>query len=286
MELAEIKLDIISVLNCKSAAEIEDLTAMKAGMTNDSYSFTYKGRKYIYRTPGAGSLDLVNRQQEYEAYKAIRWLNISDTVIYYDKKTGIKISEFIENAHTCDPYDMNQIKKCLLFAKNELHKKKKIINSKIDLPQMINKYERLMGKSKYPDYQEVKDAIFSKIRHYKKEKHDYCLCHFDLNPDNFLLRHDRVWLLDWEYAGMNDPYFDVAGWIVYKPYSEKQVNKIISIYLEHEPSEDELAKFYACIAAMGLLWSNWCEYKRKCGEEFGEYAEQQFNYAKKYIKMA
>ena len=39
------------------------------------------------------------------------------------------------------------------------------------------------------------------------------------------------------------------------------------------------------IAACGLLWSNWCEYKRSLGVEFGEYSLRQYRYAKDYYKI-
>jgi len=40
------------------------------------------------------------------------------------------------------------------------------------------------------------------------------------------------------------------------------------------------------VAACGLLWSNWCEYKRNLGVEFGEYSIAQYRYAKDYYRMA
>ena len=83
---------------------------------------------------------------------------------------------------------------------------------------------------------------------------------------------------------MNDPTFDLAGWIVYTKYNREQVDLIIDTYYEHEIDKMFRKKVYACIAAMGLLWSNWCEYKRKCGTEFGEYAEMQHAYAVEYSK--
>lgn len=277
-----IKNDIAQCMNC-NPNDILDVHNMHAGMTNESYSFKYMNKKLIYRIPGKGSNELVNRAQEYDAYKAIRWLNISDTVIYYDKKTGVKISEYIEHAHVVDGTNVNDITKCMLFAKHCLHEKNKIVQHKINIVSMINKYEALMGTSKYEDYQDVKTRIISSLRYWKKQPHKYCLCHFDLNPDNFLIsKNGNIHLLDWEYAGMNDPLFDLAGWIVYKKYTDEQVNHIIDIYLEHHATKLELSKIYAYIAAMGLLWSNWCEYKRKCGEEFGDYAEQQFEYARRY----
>lgn len=282
MKLNELASKIAKCMKAKPS-DITDIKPMNAGMTNTSYTFKVNGKKYIYRIPGAGAEGLVDRQQEYEAYKAIRWLDISDKVVYYDKKTGVKISEFIENARNADGMKMKEAIRCLLFAKHELHDKNKAVNAKIDIIDMINKYEQLMGKSKYEDYQEVKAKVISNIRYWKKQPHKYCLCHFDLNPDNFMiLKSGKIKLLDWEYAGMNDPIFDLAGWIVYKRYDIVHIYTLIAGYLEHEPSEQELKKVYAYIAAMGLLWSNWCEYKRKCGEEFGDYAEQQFEYARTF----
>lgn len=275
-------IEIANCLQCKPE-QISNISDMHAGMTNESYSFEYMNKKYIYRIPGKGANELIDRQQEADAYKAIRWLNISDKVIYYDKKTGVKISEFIEHARVADGMNIQESIRCLLFAKHNLHDANKSVSSKIDIIGMINKYEKLMGKSKYQNYDEVKQHIVVQLRYYKKQPHKYCLCHFDLNPDNFLIsKNGNIRLLDWEYAGMNDPLFDLAGWIVYKQYTDEQINKLIEGYLEHSPSENELKKIYTYIAAMGLLWSNWCEYKRLCGEEFGDYAEQQFNYARRF----
>ena len=49
---------------------------------------------------------------------------------------------------------------------------------------------------------------------------------------------------------------------------------------------DIVTKIYALIAACGLLWSNWCEYKLSLGVEFGEYSLRQYRYAKDYYKYA
>ena len=46
------------------------------------------------------------------------------------------------------------------------------------------------------------------------------------------------------------------------------------------------AKIYSYIAISGLLWSNWCEYKRELGVDFGEYSLRQYRYAKDYYRKA
>ena len=45
-------------------------------------------------------------------------------------------------------------------------------------------------------------------------------------------------------------------------------------------------KIYIYIAMCGLLWSNWCEYKRKLGVEFGEYSLRQYRFAKDFYRAA
>lgn len=277
---------IAKCLNCKEE-QISNIMPMKAGMTNNSYLFDYANKQFILRLPGAGSSEMINRHQEYAAYQTIKHLNISDNVIYYDEASGIKISEYVKDAKTLNAYDMNDVKDALLFAKYKLHDADETSSFKINIIEMIEKYEQLMGKSKYQDYHELKAKIISKINEYSKLVHQYCMCHFDLNPDNFLRKKDgSLILLDWEYAGMNDPTFDLAGWIVYNKYTDAQVDEIIDIYYEHNVNDFIRKKVYAYIAAMGLLWSNWCEYKRKCGVEFGDYAEMQYHYASTFIKKS
>ena len=50
-------------------------------------------------------------------------------------------------------------------------------------------------------------------------------------------------------------------------------------------SDETRIKIYCYIAACGLLWSNWCEYKRNLGVEFGEYSLRQYRYAKDYYRI-
>ena len=56
-------------------------------------------------------------------------------------------------------------------------------------------------------------------------------------------------------------------------------------YFEGNCDDRTRIKIYCYIAVCGLLWSNWCEYKRKLGVEFGEYSLRQYRYAKDYYKI-
>ena len=115
------------------------------------------------------------------------------------------------------------------------------------------------------------------------------LSHIDAVPDNFLFvkvnGKERIFLIDWEYAGMQDPHVDIAMFGIYSLYNRKQMDRLIDLYFEGKCRIETRIKIYCYVAVCGLLWSNWCEYKRNLGVEFGEYSLRQYRYAKEYYQI-
>ena len=68
--------------------------------------------------------------------------------------------------------------------------------------------------------------------------------------------------------------------------SRREADRLIDIYFENQCDRETRIKIYCYIAMCGLLWSNWCEFKRQLGVEFGEYSLRQYRYAKDYYKYA
>ena len=84
---------------------------------------------------------------------------------------------------------------------------------------------------------------------------------------------------------MQDPHVDIAMFCIYSLYNRAQVDRLIDIYFEGKCDDAVRIKIYCYIACCGRLWSNWCEYKRQLGVEFGEYSLRQYRYAKDYYKI-
>ena len=118
---------------------------------------------------------------------------------------------------------------------------------------------------------------------------DWTLTHIDAVPDNFLFvtsgAEEYIRLLDWEYTGMQDPHVDIAMFAIYSLYEREQIETLIDCYFTEGCPPQVRTKIYAYIAMCGLLWSNWCEYKRQLGVEFGEYSLCQYRYAKDYYRI-
>lgn len=85
---------------------------------------------------------------------------------------------------------------------------------------------------------------------------------------------------------MQDPHVDIAMFCIYSMYDRENIDRLIDIYFDGKVDKITKAKIYCYISVCGLLWSNWCEYKRELGVEFGEYSIAQYRYAKVYYKIA
>ncbi|WP_018659161.1 NTP transferase domain-containing protein [Allofustis seminis] len=283
-------LKIAEVFNV-SPQEVKDVTTMKAGMTNRSFLFTVDGKRYIMRMPGEGSNQLINRFEEAAVYEKINHQGICDEVLYIQPESGYKITAFMEDSHVCDPHDPKQIALCMGKLR-QFHQLALKVDHTFDIFELLEFYEDLWEgqPSAYPDYEKTKAKIYE-IKHYiDHHAGEKILSHIDANADNFLIYSDadgkeHVRLIDWEYAAMHDPAVDIAMFAIYSMLDRQETDRVIDIYYEGETPEEKRTLIYAYIAAAGLLWSNWCEYKRKFGIDFGDYSIAQYRYAKDYYKI-
>lgn len=161
---------------------------------------------------------------------------------------------------------------------------------------VVFNYYRAIDKSKIQfdfyydkDYEKTKANVLSLKSYIDAHAGEKVLTHIDAVPDNFLFVEkdgkEEIRLIDWEYAGMQDPHVDVAMFCIYSLYNKRQVDRLIAAYFTEGCSDETRIKIYCYIAACGLLWSNWCEYKRNLGVEFGEYSLRQYRYAKDYYRI-
>lgn len=269
-----------------SPRDITHITVLKKGMTNRSFLFTCGGKQYIMRIPGEGTDRLIDRRQEAAVYGAIRDLSLCDDVYYIDPANGYKITAFLENARVCDPENPNDVRRCMAFLR-KFHERRLHVGHIFDIFGQIEFYEQLWkgNPSVYADYRRTKEQILSLRPYIEAHAGEKVLTHIDAVPDNFLLTGDDIRLIDWEYAGEQDPHVDIAMFAIYALYDRTQIDALIDAYFpEGCPGETRL-KIYCYVAACGLLWSNWCEYKRQLGVEFGEYSLRQYRYAKDFYRI-
>lgn len=279
-------IDVIEQVLGAKLAEIKNIRVLKKGMTNRSFIFLYKDKHYIMRIPGKGTDEIINRQHEYNVYQKINHLTWTEKVLYINPQNGYKLSSFIEESHNSDPHNWQQVAQSMTLL-HKLHQSNLIVGHQFDLVEQINFYESLRKEpSAYRDYAETKQRVMALLPFVKRNIKKWTLCHIDANYDNFIFdSQDNIYLIDWEYAGMQDADVDIAMYAIYAMYKQNEVDKLIDIYYQNECDPTTRLKIYSYIALGGLLWSNWCEYKQSLGLDFGEYSLAQYRYAKEYSKI-
>ena len=281
---ANLQTDAISIIqDCFNVEvdEIKNITVLKKGMTNRSFLFECQNQKYIMRIPGEGTDHLINRKEEADVYQALENRQICDDVLYMNPENGYKITAYLEDATNCDAENWDEVEACMTKLR-EFHELNLTVDHRFDIFGQIDFYESLWNgeKSYFKDYEKTKAAIFELKKWIDTLDKTETLVHIDAVPDNFLFTKDGIRIIDWEYAGMQDPHVDIAMFCIYSLYSREQVDHLIDLYFKGDVSPIIRTKIYAYIASAGLLWSNWCEYKRS-----GEYSLCQYRYAKEYSKL-
>lgn len=288
-----IQLEVFDIIkDCLHAKqeEISNIIALKTGMTNRSFLFTCKDKRYIMRIPGEGTKSLIDREKEKKVYDMINKFGICDELLYFNEKNGYKLTKFIDGARICNIQDENDVQKCMRFLRS-IHELKLKVHHIFNIFEKIEYYEVLWnGKSSmYKDYKTTKKNIYELKKFIDSLDITYSLTHVDAVADNFLLYEEngeeKIRLIDWEYASMQDPHLDIAMFAIYAMYNKEQIDKLIDFYFDGKCDEHIRTKIYCYIACCGLLWSNWCEYKSILGVEFGEYSLRQYRYAKDYYKI-
>lgn len=291
MEHKAIQKDMIAVFTKAVQVrqeDIKEISLLKKGMTNHAFLFVCAEKKYMLRVPGEGTDRLIDRKAEAEVYRLIDGRGIGDTCLYMDSASGYKITEYLEPSRVCDPQNKEDVSRCMEVLRN-FHEMKLQTSHDFSIFRQISFYESLWGnrKSFYPDYEDRKRKIFSLKDYVDAHVSGRVLTHMDAVCDNFLFHKDAsgketVYLIDWEYAGMQDPHADIAMFGIYAGYDKGQMDDLIELYFQGACAKETRIKIYCYIAAGGLLWSNWCEYKQRMGVQFGDYALRQYQYAKDY----
>ena len=187
--------------------QLESCTPLATqGFCNENYMLMADDKKYIARKLVITDID---RDLEYQIQQLAFEEGITAEPLVFDKKNGFMVFEFLEGVHKSQ-LDKDDLK-CLAETLNKLHSIE--INSKpIDIVIEHKTVEVL--------------SAFEMIDNYPKE---YVLCHNDLNPQNISFS-EVAKLIDWEYAGVNDKYFDLACVCVEFKLNKKDEDDFLSNY--------------------------------------------------------
>jgi len=233
-----------------------------AGMTNRNYLVTVEGARYVVRIPGAGTEHYVDRKADEEAGRLTSEIGVNAPLVWYESGSGAQITRFIEGSRAMNAEIFGDPKAIELAARafHTLHNSGRKLRNDFDEKQVAKEYLDVLAekKARLPDgYERVQkeaDAIRAVLRDTAGQS---VPCHNDPAPENLVYTGDRVYILDWEFAGNNDPYWDIADLSVETGFSEEQDRHFLEAYLGHAPTDADYGRVVCYKALAFLLWTLW-----------------------------
>lgn len=271
---SDIITNICSVLHC-NPNNIKDINIINAGLTNVSFSFVCNSKKYVYRHPGGTAGNLVDRSAELYAQTVAKENNIDDSYIYMDP-AGWKLSYFVDGCKNCD-FESNQWQLDISMQYlHKLHNTKVHENIKIfDNVEEGKKLMKIASATKGNLNKEFEDIVRKVDKLYPLVKNDaerlgygLVLCHNDTYEPNYLIdKNNKIYLIDWEYAGMNYAANDIGCILCRYDWTDQQIERYLKSYVGRMLTKDEHRYYYAFMCISAFYWFCWGLYKGSVGDD-------------------
>lgn len=256
------KQKIKSIFTSATQKEIRSSQIIENGFCNENYNIN---DAFVLRIPKDNADETLNYKHENIVYKTIEPLKISEKVVYFDENTGIKISKFV---HTARQYKTTPTNEQITYLAKTL---KKLHSSKLKVPfgyQMFYRlsiYKKSLFEDEYIDTKIEKQIIKDVQKIFAKD--EMVLCHNDLVQNNLLFKFNGLTLIDREYSGMNNFYFDLASFISENNLNDEQKEFFLSKYFGAKLNDLKRKKVNIFINFLDLLFYYWgLYYYRKRGD--------------------
>lgn len=279
----------------RAAPEFADLRAdactvtRLGGLTNRVYRVDTGDRSAVVRLPGPGTEAYIDRKVEATNARAAERAGVSPQVILADPDSGVLITETIEGIETMTPAlfrsrDGSPARAGRSLAK--LHNSGERFDFRFELFAMIEEYLRVLSTRDVtlPEgYHGVVEAAEPVKHALEANPAPLAPCHCDPLCENFLDDGERMWIVDWEYSGMNDPLWDVADLSVEAEMDGRREAELVRGYLGREPTPAEAGRIVVYKAMCDLLWTLWGLIQHADGnpaEDFWAYSTTRFERCK------
>jgi len=251
------------------------------GLTN----IVFQVGEYVLRLPGEGTEEYIDRANEAAAAHEAARAGVSPEVIHADAETGIMVSRFVAGAATMTPEGFrtragSPARAGAAFAR--LHRSGAAFPAQFELFAMIEDYLGILSTKDVAlpaGYHDVVAEAAVVRQALDRNPAPSVACHCDPLCENFLDTDERMWIVDWEYSGMNDPMWDLGDLSVEGEFDDAQDIEMLTAYFGGPAPAQDHARMVIHKAMCDLLWTLWGLIQlanNNPAEDFRAYADGRF----------
>lgn len=231
------------------------------GLTNRVYRVEAGGEALVLRIPGEGTEAYIDREVEAVNARAAAAAGVSPEVLHVDPGRGLMLTRHV-TGRTMTPALFREPGTAgrAAAALGRLHRSGAPFAFRFELFAMIEEYLKVLAglNAVLPEGYRQAVAEAGAVRE-TLEAHPARLapCHCDPLCENFLDTGERMWIVDWEYSGMNDPLWDLGDLAVEGEFGPAQEEEMLAAYFGGPPGAAERGRVVAYKAMCDLLWTLW-----------------------------
>ena len=255
---------------------LENIEPLEGGITNLNFLVSDSGSKSVVRLGSDIPEHLVYRSNEIIVSEAAYQIGVSPKLIY--NEPGVLVLEFIESK-TLEPKTVRENLNKIVPIIRKIHDE--IPNKLSGQPQIFWVFYVIKYYSNYllnnnSAHISLIPSLLKKAEKLEKlsSPREIVFGHNDLLAANFLDDGSKIWVVDWEYGGFNDPLFDIGGLSSNNDLDENLENEVLEMYFKEKPSKDLIIKYNAMKTASLLretMWSMVSEITSKIEFNYAEY---------------
>ena len=260
------------------------------GITNHNYKVTIDGEIFMVRIPGEGSDLFIDRENELGCSVQAGKTGVSPEVVYHIDEENVSVFRFIsgKTLTTEQIAGSDRLIGRIVRAVRTVHREA-LFPSTFNPFETVRRYMGFVEKYEVPLPEDmdwmigVGDEIECAM---KRNKPEDVACHNDYLSENFMDDGKKIWIIDWEYGGMGDPYFDLGDFAVEHPFTREQEELIIREYCG-EADGSALYRMLLYKIVSDIWWGIWAmiQYRvSKIDFDFYVYGNRRFERLRKNAK--
>ena len=281
-ELTEVVARLAALLGPRDGTVVQ----LEGGITNRNFRVNFGGHDYVVRLPGKRTALLgIDREAECIANKAAAELGMAPRVAALLDEPSALVTAFVSGREMKaeelrEPETIAEVAHDL----RQLHDSGTELPTGFDSFRLVEEYAetgREHGSEPpegYDNALEAANAIEAAIK--GQPGHEPVPAHNDLLPANFLRDRDRMQLIDWEYAGMGDRWFDLGNFAVNNELDDEQEAQLLEAYFGEPASDQQRATLKLFRFMSDYREAMWGVVQAGVSEldfDFREYAQKHFD---------
>lgn len=219
-------------------------TPIGGGITNQSYRIERGGGLFVLRIGGKSAAALgIDRARELAALHIVAKLGIGAEVVFADIDEDVLVTRFLSGR----PLEARE-----MTERGALERVAQAVRCVHDGPAFAGRFSPFQAVRNYHSAAgdlgaltadaERALSVMAAVERCVGKPDALRPCHNDLLAANLMIDGARLRIIDWEYAAMGDPFFDLANFVTNQELADAECARFIELYLDRPPSDVESAR--------------------------------------------